>query len=195
MDYSAFDQRPIIVAIAGPNGAGKTTFFHAHLAATRLRFVNADYLSRDLDLDPYAAADLANGIRRELVRLRESFVFETVLSDPVGDKITFLESAGQAGYTVVLCFIGIVRAEISIERVAMRVSQGGHDVPDEKLLERFPRTVANLGRAIQRLPHVLVFDNSNLAMPFRQVAVYEQQRLIALVEPVPDWLQPLIPDR
>lgn len=195
MDFSVFDQRPIIVALAGPNGAGKTTFFRAHLSATRLRFVNADILSRDLDLDPYAAADLAAGIRRELVRLRESFVFETVLSDPVGDKIDFLESAWRAGYATVLCFIGLDSAEMSIERVAMRVSQGGHDVPDDKLRHRFGRILSNLARAIERLPHLLIFDNSNLTMPFRQVAVFEGQALIELHEPVPGWFQPLIVGR
>ena len=42
MDFSRFDQRPIVVAVAGPNGAGKTTFYHSHLARAGLRFVNAD---------------------------------------------------------------------------------------------------------------------------------------------------------
>ena len=45
MDFSGYDQRPIVVAIAGPNGAGKTTFFHSHLAAAGLRFVSADVLA------------------------------------------------------------------------------------------------------------------------------------------------------
>ena len=54
----------------------------------------------------------------------------------------------------------------------MRVEQGGHDVPDEKLLARFERTRQNLERAIKVLPNVLVFDNSNLADPYRHVATY-----------------------
>jgi predicted ABC-type ATPase len=52
----------------------------------------------------------------------------------------------------------------------MRVSQGGHDVRDDKLTARFPRTFDNRRAAIVRLPHVLVFDNSDLAIPYRQVA-------------------------
>lgn len=59
--------RPIMVAIAGPNGAGKTTFFHAHVAAAGLRFVNADALSEDLAIGPYDAARLADTLRRALV--------------------------------------------------------------------------------------------------------------------------------
>ena len=90
-----------------------------------------------------------DALRRELVKQRASFVFETVLSDPVGDKLNFLKEAAKVGYTVVLCFIGISGPGISEQRVAMRVSQGGHDVPNEKLIARFPRTLANLQAALR----------------------------------------------
>jgi len=106
------DRRPVIVALAGPNGAGKTTFYHAHLQPAGLRFINADVLARELNLDPYAAAHVAEALRRQLVEQRESFVFETVFSDPVGDKLTFLKEAAATGYTVVLCFIGISGPEV-----------------------------------------------------------------------------------
>jgi predicted ABC-type ATPase len=68
------------------------------------------------------------------------------------------------------------------------VLQGGHDVPAEKLAARFPRTMENLARAIQRLPHVLVFDNSDLAHPFRQVAELRDGKLLSMNEPTPAWL-------
>ena len=131
MKFAEFDKRPVIVALAGPNGAGKTTFYNSHLRHTALRFINADVLARELSLDPYVAADLANSLRRDFVKRGESFVFETVFSDPVRDKLAFLKEAAKAGYTVVLCFIGIASPEESEERVAMRISQGGHDVPRE----------------------------------------------------------------
>jgi predicted ABC-type ATPase len=186
------DDRPVIVAVAGPNGAGKTTFYHAHLAPAGLRLVNADVLAGALALDPYAAAGVADALRRQLVAQRESFVFETVFSDPVGDKLKFLKQAEQAGYNVVLCFIGIAGPEVSEARVAMRVSQGGHDVPTEKLVARFPRTMANLKAAIRELPHVLVFDNDGLHRPFRQVAVVQNGRAVSLTKPVPKWLKPVL---
>lgn len=189
---AAFDRRPIIVAIAGPNGAGKTTFFHVHVAAAGLPFVNADVLAEELDIEAYAAARLADALRRSLVERRESFVFETVFSDPVGDKISFLEDAARDGYTVVLCFVGLASPELSSERVAARVSEGGHDVPDAKLRARFSRTLANLKAAITRLPHVLVYDNSETSLPLRQVAVFEKGRSQFLAEPIPEWLRPLI---
>jgi predicted ABC-type ATPase len=184
---SPFDARPIIVAVAGPNGAGKTTFFHAHLAPAGLRFVNADDLARELGVGAREGAALAGRVRRALIEQRESFVFENVFSDPVGDKLALLRRAAARGYTVVLCFIGVNGPELSEERVAMRVLQGGHDVPHEKLAARYPRTLQNLARAIDELPHVLVFDNSDLAHPFRQVAQFESGTAVMEADP-PAWL-------
>ncbi len=188
-ELAEFDRRPILVAVAGPNGAGKTTFYHAHLAQAGLRFVNADVLAAELSVDPYEAARLGDALRRALVEREESFVFETVFSDPVGDKVAFLEEAALRGYVVVLCFIALSRPDQSIERVAMRVSQGGHDVPDDKLESRFARTLANLRTAIVRLPHVLIYDNSDLRMPYRRVAVFENGRPRHLEEPASEWLR------
>jgi predicted ABC-type ATPase len=193
MEFAEFDRRPIIVAIAGPNGAGKTTFFHAHLASAGLRFVNADVLAAELAVEAYQAARLADALRKILIERGESFVFETVFSDPVGDKIAFMAEAARCGYVVVLCYIGLSGPDQSAERVAMRVSQGGHDVPDEKLQSRFFRTLANLRAAIARLPHVLVYDNSDLNVPCRLVVVFEHGQLRHLREPIPEWLRPVLP--
>jgi len=185
---SVFDLRPILVAVAGPNGAGKTTFYGAHLAPAGLRLVNADELARALDVSPYEAAEMAGKLREALVAQRESFVFETVFSDPVGDKRAFLRQAAADGYTVVLCFIGLASAKLSEERVAMRVLQGGHDVPSEKLASRFGRTLENLRHAISELPHVLVFDNSDLSHSFRKVAQFEHGKPLELASPLPRWV-------
>lgn len=187
-DPGLLDRRPIIVALAGPNGAGKTTFFEAHLAQSGLPFLNADRLARDLEIDPYNAAHAISNLRSAWAKERKSFIFETVFSDPVGDKLTFLKSVAGSGYHVALWYIGLASAELSEERVAMRVSQGGHDVPSEKLAARFPRTLANLHAAIRELPHVLVFDNSDLARPFRQVAIYQRGGLVLSSPPLPSWL-------
>jgi len=190
---SVLDRRPIVVALAGPNGAGKTTFYHAHLRGAGLRLVNADVLARELKMDAYAAARAAGAIREELIRQRESFVFETVFSDPVGDKLGFLRAAAEAGYTVLLCFIGVAGPEVSEERVAMRVLQGGHDVPSEKLTARYPRILENLRTALREAPHVWVFDNDDLRRPYRLVAVVEGGKVVRVEKPVPEWLRGVLP--
>jgi predicted ABC-type ATPase len=181
-----------VVAIAGPNGAGKSTFFEAHLKSSGLRFLNADAVARELAVDAYEAARMLAALRTELVNQRESFIFETVFSDPVGDKLSFLKNAAQSGYAVVLCFVGIADASRSEERVSMRVSQGGHDVPTDKLAKRFPRTLTNLAAALRELPCVLVFDNDDLKAPFRQVAAFTNGHPVHLNEPIPSWFQRLL---
>jgi predicted ABC-type ATPase len=193
IDFGALDRRPVVVAIAGPNGAGKTTFFRSHLAAAGLRFINADVLAAELAVNPYEAARLADALRRAMLDQGESFIFETVFSDPVADKISFLEEAAGRGYTVVLCFLGLADPQQSAERVAMRVLQGGHDVPDEKLPDRYARSLNNLAGAISRLPYVMIFDNSDLDAAYRHVAVFTDAQLSYLQEPVPDWFRPLLP--
>ncbi len=192
-DFAWLDQRPIVVCIAGSNGAGKTTFFHAHLADCGLRYINADVLAERLELDPYVAAQMAESLRRSFLRRGESFVFETVFSDPAGDKLALLADAIELGFHVVVCFIGIANTETSEQRVSMRVTQGGHDVPDEKLRARFDRTIENLRRAIIRLPHVLVFDNDDLACPYGLVAEFESGSMIRSNRPLPAWLPNLLP--
>jgi predicted ABC-type ATPase len=191
MEY--LDRRPIVMAIAGPNGAGKSTFFEAHLKSSGLRYLNADAIAHELEVSAYEAARMIAALRTELIRQRESYFFETVFSDPAGDKLGFLRQASQTGYAVVLCFIGIADVFTSEQRVAMRVSQSGHDVPTAKLVERFPRTRANLSRALRELPCVVVFDNDDLRTPFRHVATYDTGRQVQLHEPVPPWLKPLFP--
>ncbi len=183
-----FDQRPILIAVAGPNGAGRSTFYQAHLRPGGLPFVNADVLAAGLKLDAYAAAKIADRTRRELVDRGESFVFETVFSDPAGEKIGFLKDAALAGYTVILLFIGISGPELSDTRVAMRVAQGGHDVPQHKLVDRYLRSLRNLRFALSSLEHVYIIDNSNLRQPFRLIAHFESGVPIAIQKPVPLWL-------
>jgi len=186
------DSRPILVAIAGPNGAGKSSYFEIHLAPAALPFVNADVLAQSLEIGAYETAGLADSLRRQLVQRRESFVFETVFSDPSGDKLEFLKDAKKAGYVVVLIFIGIDDAEISGDRVAMRVSQGGHDVPTEKLRQRYPRIMGNLKRALAELANVFVYDHSDLEAGYLLVATREGGQQVELHGPTPDWLSRLL---
>jgi predicted ABC-type ATPase len=191
-NISDLDKRPVIVALAGPNGAGKTTFYEAHLKASGLRFLNADVLAGELGIDAYEAAEVAAKLRQEFVSQGESFIFETVFSDPAGDKLAFLKQAARRGYTVVVCFIGLADADRSEERVAMRVTQGGHDVPTDKLTARFPRVMTNLKQAIRELPRVFIFDNDDLRAPFCLAAIFQNGRRTFLAKSIPVWLEPLL---
>jgi predicted ABC-type ATPase len=137
-----------------------------------LRFVNADLLARAIaPEDPagasYAAAQAADAERRELVKMGESFCMETVFSDPAGDKLAFLRETMEAGYRVVLLFIGLASPELSQARVISRVALGGHNVPDEKLFSRFPRTRANLAQAARFVDETHLYDSPTSVPPHR----------------------------
>lgn len=183
------DERPTIIALAGSNGAGKSTFYETQLASLGWPFVNADQLAKELNLDPYQAADLATQHRAKLVEQKTSFIFETVFSDPVGEKVRFLQDASNSGYHVILSFVAIQHPETSIQRVGMRVSQGGHDVPIEKLRSRHARTLENLKLAIRCLPQVRIFDNSDLSKPYEHVTTFVNGKPLLGFCVLREWLR------
>ena len=180
---------PVIVVIAGPNGAGKSTFYEAHYKKeplfSWLPFINADVIAKDERIDAYAAANEAELKRAHFVRFRQSFIFETVLSDPVGDKVAFLKRAASDGYDVTMIYIGIPSWEFSDRRVYQRTLQGGHDVPTDKIKSRYERSLKNLARAIGELQHLHVFDNSGTR--HRLIARYEDGVQSYLTSDIPEW--------
>jgi anti-anti-sigma factor len=182
------DKRPTLVALAGPHGAGKTSFYHAHLAPSGLRRVDADELARELRASPTDAERMADGLRRTLLARKESFVFQTANWDPLQDTLGFLKEAEKAGYTVLYCFIGLGSLELSEERVSIRVSQGGHTVSPEELQVRYSRSFSYLKAAARDLPRVIVYDNSEQARPFRQVVVIEAGRCVERTKDLPAWV-------
>ncbi len=166
-------EAPLLVMLAGPNGAGKSTFYEANLKSLGLPFLNADILARETGIDAYEAARTIAAIRDGCIERGESFITETVFSDPVGEKVGVLASAVDRGFDVTLLYIGIESSDLSRKRVRTRVSAGGHDVPPEKLEARYRRSLDNLERAIEkRLPRVLLYDNSSFARPHRFLAEF-----------------------
>lgn len=166
------------MVVAGPNGAGKSTFVETFLKPTGMLVVNPDDVARGLSPDrtddiAYEAARVTDTWRRDLVARGVSFCMETVFSDPHGAKLGFLKECQSQGYVVVLIFIGLESADLSRGRVMERVEAGGHDVPDEKIVARFPRTFINLQQAVSFVNMALLFDNSSADKPYRFVAEFK----------------------
>jgi predicted ABC-type ATPase len=168
-------QSPVQLVLTGSNGAGKSTFYESYLKDSGLPFVNADAIAKQMRLvvpeGAYQAAQIATQKRIELTNCGLSFIFETVFSDTGGHKLAEFAQARAEGYTVAMIFIGIDSTQLSRARVINRVARGGHDVPDDKLDERFPRTLANLTTALTRLDWVLLLDNSSAIQPYRPIAL------------------------
>lgn len=174
--------------LAGPNGAGKSTYYRTFLSSSGLPFINADELVARLHIPVEEAATFADKVREEMLSAGESFITETVFSDPAGAKLDFLRKAIAAGYQVELHFIGISGADLSEVRVAVRVMQGGHDVPTERLARRYDQSLKNMVAAIGFVPTVRVFDNSSQEHPYRLVLRAENGKVIESADPTPDWL-------
>lgn len=182
----------LLLVVAGPNGAGKSTFVETFLAPTGILVVNPDEMAKALSPDSpeaiaYEAARVADTWRRDLVARGVSFCMETVFSDPHGAKLDFLKECQSRGYVVVLIFIGLDSADLSRARVMERVDAGGHDVPDEKIDTRFPRTFANLRQALSFVNQAFLFDNSSADEPYRFVAEFRDGKRRRRKGYRPDW--------
>ena len=131
-----------IIIIAGPNGAGKTSFARSFLPkeAQCLRFINADLIAAGLSpFAPEVAAIKAGRVMLEeiaaCVRREESFAFETTLSG-LG-YLTHIQQWRAQGYLVSIYFLALPNVEAAIARVAERVRQGGHNIPEPVIRRRF----------------------------------------------------------
>jgi predicted ABC-type ATPase len=131
-----------IIVIAGPNGAGKTTFARSFLPqeAQCPRFINADLIAAGLaPFAPETAAIKAGRLMLEEIaasaKRGESFAFETTLAG-LG-YVSHIKVWRASGYHVSLFFLSLPDVEVAIERVAERVRQGGHSIPEAVIRRRF----------------------------------------------------------
>jgi predicted ABC-type ATPase len=138
-----------IIIIAGPNGAGKTTFARSFLPAEAHlpRFINADLIAQGLaPFAPETAAVKAARLMLEEIerhaRCGDSFALETTLSGR--GYLRRIERWRAQGYRVSLYFLSLPNVETAIARVAARVRQGGHDVPEPVIRRRFASGLQNL---------------------------------------------------
>ena len=183
--------QPELWAIVGGNGAGKTTFFRTFLAPQGIPFINADEIAREINPEnpsasSYDAAEIAAQQREQAIEARQNFCFETVFSHP--SKIDLLAQAKAANYEINLVVIYVADAEVNKARVRQRVSEGGHDVPEEKIVSRIPRTHENIAVAIDLCDFVYVFDNSLYDNPFQRMASKAHEGISFHCDDVPDWV-------
>ena len=175
--------------IAGPNGAGKSTIVR-RFNRGRLPVVNPDEIARAIDPArinersvQLQAGRQALAERTRRIAARESFAVETTMSGH--SELAVMREAKELGFKVNLVFVGLVRADLSDNRVALRVRQGGHDVPTADTERRFDRIMANLPLAIRLADRAILLDNSGRRP--RLVAVLESGRAPRVVERLPDW--------
>ncbi len=165
---------PNIYIIAGCNGAGKTTASFTVLPEMLdcNEFVNADEIAKGLSpFQPETVSFHAGRIMleriTELIDLEVDFAFETTLTT-ISYKNT-IELARLKGYKITLLFFWLNDVKLAIERVATRVSEGGHNIPEEVIIRRYFKGLANLTNIfIDICDYWIVIDNST--NPYKFIA-------------------------
>ncbi len=154
-----------IVIIAGPNGAGKTTFvenFLPDLFDVPL-FINADKIAGGLaPFSPESEAIQAGKLMLQQINKYitegQSFTFETTLSGK--SYLRKIPDWQRAGYAVILIFLSLMDVQTALQRVAFRVSQGGHNIPEDVIKRRFSKGLANLPAYKELVDEWFVYDNT-----------------------------------
>lgn len=205
-----------IYVLAGCNGAGKSSIGGAALIESGARFYDPDEAARKIlaanaHLDPpptmgevnAAAWSQGRVLLERAIDRHLDFAFETTLG---GQTMTeLLERAASEGLAVHVWFAGLQGVELHLERVRQRVARGGHDIPREKIVERYDGGRKNLIRLLPRLASVRVYDNSAEAAPGRGLTpaprlllhcvdrkIVAPTKLRSLLADTPQWAKPIV---
>jgi predicted ABC-type ATPase len=220
--------KPLGIVLAGHNGSGKSTLWRKHLSnRLRVPLVNADRMMLSILPEaplPKWAVELRDS-NESWMRLTqkgvESFVaqamlngvpfaMETVFSywapnadGTIHSKIDLISQMQTAGYFVLLAFVGLSSADLSVARVATRIAEGGHSVPTDKLLKRFGRTQRAVREATKVADATVLFDNSFepekafsiCRIELRDKEVFDIRSLGAQPPTILTWLEIVSPRR
>lgn len=201
-------ESPRIYVLAGTNGAGKSsiggamfascgiTYFNPDQAAVQIRAADESISQRDAEAIAWREGErlLQRAIAEHL-----NYAFETTLG---GNTITaLLDSAADTGIEVRIWYVGLDSPERHIARVQARVAKGGHDIPEERIRERYARSLLNLVRLMPKLAELRLFDNSvegdpqqGMAPEPRLILHLENRRIRAACEldAAPEWSKPIL---
>ena len=176
-----------IIIIAGPNGSGKSTL--ASQLGLKCDFISADKCEKDLlahildkdERELKATIYVAKAIMAA-ISTNQSCAFETVFSTEQMPE--FLKNAKRQGYKISLHFVATETPEINIRRVAQRVKQGGHDVPREKIISRYEKTMKILPLLIEFVDEAIIYDNSKDKI---RAFMVKENNQIKIISDIPNW--------
>ena len=182
--------KPIYIIFAGINGAGKTALYNVLSSEIDLGVrVSVDDIAASLGdwrdtLVQLKAARGAMNLLSESIKKRVNINQETTL--PGEAIVRFAKQARDAGYHIMLYFVGIENVEMAIERVRSRVAKGGHGIEEAVIRKRFDAMSGNLARLLPYCDVAYFYDNSR---KFRQVAVMRGGAFVDIDSNLPLWLK------
>ncbi len=200
--------KPCIYVLAGTNGAGKSSIIGAMFLQEQIEFFNPDDAAKRIrSASPGISQAEANSaawlqgkrLLERAIQEKLDFAFETTLG---GKTITrLLETALSRGTEVRIWYVGLKNVELHIERVRSRVKSGGHDIPEQKIRERYVQSRLNLIQLLPRLAEFRVYDNSEEADPKSGKAPHPKLILHCVqarvaetcdLSVVPEWAKPIL---
>ena len=183
---------PTLTLVAGPNGSGKSTLTAAISFEDPTTVVDPDAIARQLDPVQPSRAGIAAARQailrcRSFLAARDSFVLESTLAGK--GAISIMRNAKQAGYRAQLIYVALGDPELHIERVRLRVSRGGHDIPDLDIRRRYWRSLSHGPEAILLANETVVLDNAGL-QPERVLSL-RSGRITWRAASLPHWVEDL----
>jgi len=203
-------KKPSLYVLAGVNGAGKSSVGGAFLMQKNLVWYNPDTFARALvEEHGRTQADANSEAWKEgmlqldtAIAEKKRFAFETTLG---GNTVRQKLQTACKTHNVRIWYCGLRAPELHVARVRLRVSQGGHDIPKEKIFERWKASRANLVELLPYLAELSVFDNSAEAatgtpvpepkrlLHFKDGAVlYPTPNARAILADTPEWAQAIV---
>ena len=179
------------IILAGPNGVGKSTIKNISGDFCGLTYINLDVIVHSLsasdEMHRYTqAAKIAADQIDACFRRNVSFVQESTLAGK--SILTNVRRAKDAGYRVVIHFIGVDSADICKQRIRRRVAAGGHGIPDSDVERRYGRSFEAARILIPQVDEVYLYDNG---IHFRKVSKYVAGQCIWRCKDLPDWYRKL----
>ena len=188
------DIRPAMIVVAGPNGSGKTSLTRQLLLHEWLQncvYINPDEIAQNRfgnwnsTESVMKAAQYAQTTREECLAKKKNFVFETVLSSP--EKLNFLVRGAKAGYFIRLFFVATSSPTINASRVAHRVMQGGHDVPINKIISRYAKSLASCTVCASFVDRAYIYDNSEDGKTPKLLFRTQRGGIVKIYSDLPEW--------
>lgn len=175
--------KPLLYIISGPNGSGKTTLAKELLENEDLEFLNADEIAKSINPSDVSKAYMQAGrefFRRmdEYLKQGKSFAIETTLSGKYHKRM--IERFKQSGYETKMLYIFLDNPNLCIDRINIRVSKGGHSIPDEDVIRRFFRSKNNFSDIKKSVNQWFLYFNGG--EKYIEVAQGEQNNMIIFNE-------------
>ena len=182
----------MMIMLAGPNGAGKSTLYE-YVVKQRFNapFINADHIQKTELADQsveaaYDAAKIAEHRRQSYLQNQQSFISESTFSHP--SKLELLVQAKQADFRIVVYHVNVRTPELSVARVACRVNEGGHAVPEDKIRGRYDRNQPLIRQAVLMADVGFVYDNSLLNKTPALNLIFRQGNLMEKADELSPWV-------